>query len=253
VRFKPNRISLLDKLRGAPAAVGTGAETLGTVQLRLEGIDSIEKAAFQPLATDSRDNLFALIGKSDLMPAPAGYILSRMTDNKSRRPIAFAFAGNTLKADGSEVHLSPALLRQSVNYRQLLDGFAYPLYYNTLFSDLRLTFDEALEKARSANAATGIWPKDASLTGVRVRRKEDLATIPPVWPKLWRRLEEYFRTANSLAGFIDFLEQKNERIDVLNVMEERGLQDLIAVKGNKVRLLESPENLRIRAQAGWVK
>jgi hypothetical protein len=85
---------------------------------------------------------------------------------------------------------------------------------------------------------------------VTVRSKNDLATIPPIWPKLWRRLEEFFRNANSLAGFIDFLEQRNERIDILSIMEERGLQDLVEVRGDTVRMTEPPENLRVVGEAG---
>jgi len=45
----------------------------------------------------------------------------------------------------------------------------------------------------------------------------------------------------------------NERLDVLDVMEERGLQDLVEVRGNKVRLIEPPENLRVRGKAGKPK
>jgi hypothetical protein len=74
--------------------------------------------------------------------------------------------------------------------------------------------------------------------------------IPPIWPKLWRRLDEFFRNANSLNGFIDFLEQRNERVDILSIMEERGLQDVVKVRGNKVRMTEPPENLRVVARAG---
>jgi hypothetical protein len=63
-------------------------------------------------------------------------------------------------------------------------------------------------------------------------------------------LEEYFRSADSLAEFIDFLEVKNERIDILSEMEERGLQNIVAVQGNLVKLTESPENIRVVGKAG---
>jgi hypothetical protein len=65
-----------------------------------------------------------------------------------------------------------------------------------------------------------------------------------------RRLEVYLRNNGSLAGFISFLEEKNERIDVLSKMSEVGLQDLVKVDGDNVRLLEPPENLRVLAKAG---
>ncbi|MFN3682260.1 MAG: hypothetical protein ACK4VP_09495, partial [Nitrospira sp.] len=76
------------------------------------------------------------------------------------------------------------------------------------------------------------------------------AAIPPIWPKLWRRLEEFLRQNASPKGFIDFLERRNERVDVLPLMEERGLHDLIEVQGHTVRLFERPEHLRVIGKAG---
>jgi hypothetical protein len=175
-------------------------------------------------------------------------MLARMTDDKSGRPICFAFAGSTSRTDGSEVYLEAPLLRQSVNYKQARAGFAYPLYYNTLFASLRNEFNRAVAYAKEQHF--GYWPKDKTLKGVTVKSHADLATIAPIWPKLWRRLDEYFRKATSIAGFIEFLEGRNERIDILSTMEEQGLQDLVRVTGNKVRMTQPPENLRVVAKAG---
>jgi endonuclease YncB( thermonuclease family) len=252
VRFLANNLNLWKKLEGSPVELGTGTNTKNTVQLRLEGIDAIEKGATKPLSIQARDNMFKLIGFApNTQPEPQGYILARMTDDRTRRPICFIFAGKTNKADGSSVMLDAPLLRQSVNYQQMKDGFAYPLYYNTLFASLRKEFNAALTFAQQYSR--GYWPHDKTKKGVTVKRQTDLATIAPIWPKLWRRLEEYFRDANSLAGFIKFLAQKNERIDIISLMEERGLQDLVAVQGNSVRLREAPENLRVVGKAGQRK
>jgi endonuclease YncB( thermonuclease family) len=250
VRFKADDDAHWKKLEGRPVKPGAGAKSKGTVQLRFEGIDAIEKAATKPLSTEAKENMFRLIGYDENSnPTPSGYILTRMTDDKSRRPIAFVFAGSAPEADGKEnVHLGGARLRRSVNYRQMEAGFAYPLYYNTLFHDLRNQFDVALKSARTAKRK--YWKVDATRKGVRVRRKEDLATIPPIWPKLWRRLEEHLRTTTGLAGFKAMLEKKNERVDLLSVMHEVGLQDVVRVSGNKVWLSEAPENIRVRGKAG---
>jgi endonuclease YncB( thermonuclease family) len=248
LRFAANDNDLWTKLEGRPVKVSTSPKTLGTVQLRLEGIDAIEKKAIQPLATQARESLFSLLGHDAKHAEPDGYILTRMTDDKSRRPIAFAFAGRTKKRDGSQIVLDTALLNDSANLLQMRAGFAYPLYYNTLFADLRDRFTSELEAAKSNEL--GYWPSDRTQKGVRIKSKADLETIAPIWPKLWRRLETHFRTATSLAGFIDMLEDDNERIDVLDVMEERGLQDLVHVVGDSVSLLEPPENLRVVGQAG---
>lgn len=249
VRFRADNLALWNRLEGRAVAIGTGAETLGTAQLRLEGIDAIEKGATQPLATNARDNLFALIGyEPGVVAEPEGFILARMTDDTSRRPIAFAFAGMTERPDGDDVFLDVPLLAQSVNYQQMTAGFAYPLYYNTLFASLRNALTQAHAIGRLQ--PNGYFPHDATLAGVTVPAAADLETIPPIWPKLWRRLQEYFRHATSLAGFIDFLEERDERIDILSIMEERGLQDLVVVAGDTVRLLEPPENLRVVGDAG---
>jgi hypothetical protein len=122
------------------------------------------------------------------------------------------------------------------------------LYYNTLFASLRATFDKALAFAKRRDR--GYWPDDHTLAGVTVRNHDDQATISPIWPKLWRRMDEYLRKHDSLEGFKEFLEVRDERIDILSLMEERGLQDVVKVTGNKVRMTEPPENLRVRAKAG---
>src|SRR5512136_1543127 len=88
VRFLANDLSLWGKLEGKPVKLGTGVQTKNTAQLRFEGIDAIEKGAMQPLATEARDNMFKLIGYvAETHPEPAGYILARMTDDQSGRPI----------------------------------------------------------------------------------------------------------------------------------------------------------------------
>src|SRR5262245_1308553 len=105
VRFRADKNQLWSRLEGKPVRCGTGAATKGTVQLRFEGIDAIEKGAKKPLAYDARDNMFRLIGyKKGVRETPAGYVLARMTDDKSGRPICFVFAGKNPQKDGSDVY-----------------------------------------------------------------------------------------------------------------------------------------------------
>lgn len=241
VRFKADNIKLLKKLEGVAVNIGTGAATKDTVQLRFEGIDAIEKAATTPLSVLAKENMFRLIGfDKDSNPEPRGYILTRMTDPHGR-PVSFVFAGAAPKPDGSAVFLDAQLLGKSVNYHQVKDGFGYPLYYNTLFAALRKKFNEALVSAKQQHK--GYWPSDKTNTGVTIQGTASLKTIPPVWPKLWRRLQEYLRSNTSMNGFIQFLADKNERMIVLPLIEERGLQDIVKVAGKKVSLSVKPENL----------
>jgi hypothetical protein len=249
VRFLANNLNLWANLEGKSPKLGEGSKTKNTVQLRFEGIDAIEKAATKPLATQARDNMLRLIGfDENNNPEPEGYILARMTDDESGRPIAFVFAGITSQQDGSNVFLDGSMLRTSVNFLQASAGFAYPLYYNTLFASLRVEFNKAIVQAK--DDGLGYWPVDKTQAGVTVNTRADLATIQPIWPKLWRRLEEFLRHNDSLAGFIDFLEERNERVIILPIVEERGLQDVVEVQGNKVRLTEPPENLIVVGKAG---
>ncbi|MCP9464263.1 MAG: hypothetical protein NNA25_05640 [Nitrospira sp.] len=249
VRFLANDLKVWRRLEGKPPEIGRGAHNKGTVQLRFEGIDAIEKMAIKPLSTQARDHMLRLIGfDRRTNPEPVGYILARMTDDTSGRPIAFVFAGTTSQKDGSVVRLDRAWLRQSVNVKQAKAGFAYPLYYNTLFAAFREEIDKAMAHAKKNQV--GYWPLDRTLTGVTITGYKDLAAIAPIWPKLWRRLEEFLRQARSLAGFVTFLECRNERVDILPLMEERGLHDLVEVRGDTVRLTERPEHIRVIGKAG---
>jgi endonuclease YncB( thermonuclease family) len=249
IRFLADNLKLWNNLEGNRVNLGTGPETKNTALLRLDGIDAIEKGATKPLATETRDSLLGLIGfDREREPEPRGYILTRMTDDAYGRPISFAFRGTGRRNDGTTVVLDGAMLRESVNFQQARAGFAYPLYYNTLFAELRSEFAEAFRQAKAAKA--GHWPADRAVQGVTVKSRADLATVDPIWPKLWRRLDEYLRKNRSLSGFVQFLEAQNERVDILNIMAERGFQDVVEVRGNLVRLTEPPENLRIVARAG---
>jgi len=246
VRFKANNLDLWNRLDGRGVKIN---QSNGTVQLRFEGIDSIEKGAKKPLTTQSTYNMLNLIGYDKVQnPTPKGYILSRMTDDKTRRPICFVFSGETSNQDGEDIFLGQSQLRESINYKQMLDGYAYPLYYNTLFTSLREEFNKGLSYAKQNNK--GYWPTDSTKKGVTVNSHAELKRINPIWPKLWRRLDEYLNSNNTLDDFIEWLEDRNERVDVLSIMEERGVQDIVKVEGNKVKLTENPENLRVIAEAG---
>lgn len=246
LRFVADNLELWNKLDGRGVKI---SENNNSVPLRLEAIDAIEKGATRPLSVKAKDNLLKLINYDENQnPSPRGYILSRMTDDKTRRPICFVFADDTSENDGKDVFLERNSVRDSVNYKQMNDGYAYPLYYNTLFASLRDEFNKALSHAKQNNI--GYWPTDATRKGVRVNSHADLAGINPIWPKIWRRLDEYLRTNNSLDGFIEWLEDRNERIDILSIMEERGLQDLVEVTNNTVKLKDDPENLRVVGEAG---
>src|SRR5919108_2345360 len=96
---------------------------------------------------------------------PGGFILSRALEAHGR-PVAFVFAGAPPQPDGSEIVLKPGLLRKSVNFKSLAAGHAYPLYYDTLFVDLRDAFTTAAATARSQGL--GIWAADRSMSRLAI-------------------------------------------------------------------------------------
>jgi hypothetical protein len=120
------------------------------------------------------------------------------------------------------VFLDNQRLKESVNYKQMKDGFACPLYCDTLFASSRDEFNNALAHAKQNNL--GYWPTDSTEAGVIVNTHADPATIKPIWPKIWRRLDEYPGNQNSLNGFIDWLGDRNEWVDILSIMGERAFK-----------------------------
>jgi hypothetical protein len=168
--------------------------------------------------------------------------LSRSADAHGR-PIAFAFEGDAPEADGDFIFFERERLRESVNFLQVRSGFAYPLYYNTLFRTLREGFNEALADARAAER--GYWKRDATMSGVSVETRDELSLISPIWPKLWRRLEEWLRNNQGLDGFLDFIRDSGERADNLEIFEQSSLDNFMEVEGNTVRMTIDPRLLRV--------
>ena len=99
------------------------------------------------------------------------------------RPIAFVYSGDIDRADGDEdVFLDSELMIQSINIRQLELGHAYPLFYDTLFDDLRRTMVDSAKRARESG--DNVWSADATNEGAEYSGAESIATMPPNFPKL---------------------------------------------------------------------
>lgn len=243
VRFMADDDRLFDRLRGRRVEFKSG----GTVQLRYEGIDTIEKSATQPLSGDSRDANFALLREfsDQFTDTPRGFILTRQTDG-NRRPVSFAYSGDSDYMDGADVFLDGALARRSVNYKMVERGFAYPMFYETLFMEIRRELAAAFRSARAARLA--LHQSDGTLTGVRIESRDDLATIPPIYPKLWRRLEEFFRNHDELDGFKEWLAHRDsEKLSTLS--DQRTLisfDNVVDVQGSTVKLLYNADDMVFR-------
>jgi hypothetical protein len=260
VQFKPVNPTLLDQLDqpGRPVRL----TRIGSTQLRLEGIDALElhfDSTHQPrpLADQARD---FLTGKLGLNPVPyrppsnvqvkppvakdatPGFILSRALEINGR-PIAFAFTSTPPAADGAQVFLRASLLKRSLNYRSLAAGQAYPLFYDTLFADMRAVLTQAAVTTRQAGA--GLWPQDRSQTGLQLTDQAGLEQQGVVFPKLFRRLSEFLaqQQPGGLAGFLPWLAASEEQVLDLSASNFTHFDNVVAVEGDQVRLVRRPEEL----------
>ncbi|MBD2104090.1 thermonuclease family protein [Leptolyngbya sp. FACHB-261] len=239
VRFQAEDDELFDKLEGR-----IEFKSGGQVQLRYEGIDALEKAAVQPFSSNATErNIELLGGKRPNLP---GYILSSHADGNGR-PVCFVFTGDPPDWDnnGKGDELQADLLRQSVNYRLLLEGHVYPMFYETLYKELRDEMVFATKEARAAKRE--IWSADRSTDGFQVDIPPDLSEIPPIFPKLWRRLQSFYqRRSNRNKGIEVFIRELSRGKDRLfTIPDQRSIKfsTTLEVDGDKITMLYRPEEM----------
>ena len=241
VRFLADDDSLFDLLEGQ-----VDFKSDGEVQLRYEGIDALERAAIRPFSSDATEqNLQLLGGEENGQP---GYILSNQIEQNGR-PVCFVFTGEPNDADGSEIVLEPETLQQSVNYQLLAEGFVYPLFYDTLYQELRDRLVEAVETARQEKL--GIWTEDASNQGFTVQPPVNLAQLEPIFPKLWRRLETFYRRPSNqnktVAQFLESLAQGSDRLFTIPDQRSIKFSTALEVSGDTLKLKYKPEEMIFRS------
>jgi endonuclease YncB( thermonuclease family) len=234
------------------------------VQLRLEGIDTLETHFSTPggevhqprsLANAATDFLLDHLNITNVVWDSAhrtvvqaddgtpGYILSKQKDINGR-PVCFVFAGDAPDKDGSDIFLDGKRLKQSLNHQTLVVGNAYPTYYQGLFSELRKVLTEAATKARAKNL--GVFKLDKTNSGVLLDRLAVIIDEQPILPKLFRRLTEFMAGEEppNLDGFLDWLANRDTKpVLVISTQHFTHFDNLIEVKGQQVKLLELPENL----------
>ncbi|MGH3736272.1 MAG: hypothetical protein ACRDT6_11725 [Micromonosporaceae bacterium] len=263
IQFQPDDRGLLEKLPVLDRPIRF--TSVGSVQLRMEGIDALELHFTQPggrthqprpLADESRDALIETLGLGPVTyqepdgtrvrpPAPGdgrrGWILTRALDVHGR-PVSWVSTGEPPAADGSEVWLDDPLLRRTANYTQVAAGAAYPLFYDTLFADLRQGLADAAVAAEEAKR--GIWARDVTMSGVDGGSVRALQRDGVIFPKLFRRLAEYHATqSHDLDGFLPWLQQLGEQVIDLDTTNFTHFDNVVAVDGDQVRLTRPPVRL----------
>ena len=253
IRFEADEQKNWEKLSGKPVEVNAR----GHVQIRFEGVDTLEthyggEHQPLPLAIGALEWLLSGLGitgvewnegRTEITAADdgtKGYILSRTT-GEYRRPIAFVHTGDPPEEDGSEVFLNVDRMRESLNYRSIEEGMAYPTYYEGLFSDLREALTGGVEKAREAGL--GVWAEDRTNGGFEVKSLKSITEGEVILPKLFRRLVEYLGGGGEVAGFEEWLGARQEKILILSSGHFTHFDTVVEVEGSTVRMTERPENL----------
>ncbi|MEL6793096.1 MAG: hypothetical protein AAFP78_06565 [Pseudomonadota bacterium] len=244
MRFAPDDPTPIFKLRrrgGAPEINRTN----GSIQLRYEGIDTMESRALEAFsARATAANIDAATGGAGKVPAP-GYILSTQLGPRGR-PIAFVFAGDRDGETGDQIFLTPEDIEASINFRLLAAGHAYPLFYDTLFDDLRAHMSAAARDAEAAGA--GVWAADETNAGATW--SGGVESLAPIFPKLWRRIDTYVRDDGffdpnaPFAAFKDWFASKpDERVIVPSTGAITGFDNLIETTDDTVRMTVQPRDL----------
>ncbi|MET8013318.1 nuclease [Streptomyces sp. NPDC005271] len=196
----------------------------GHVNVRMEGIDTLEThysgqgpEVHQPLAFGhaAADELLNWLGFTNVHRNPdetvtatpdsvPGFILTSGADVHNRC-VALVGRGAPPAPSGFEIRVGPELLRKTANHHLLALGLAYPTYYTSLPSTLRDELTVAVHQAKAA-PAKGLWPSDATMTGVKVTGMYSITHEVVMLPKLFRRLKDYLDLGNpALACFPSFL------------------------------------------------
>jgi endonuclease YncB( thermonuclease family) len=259
--FKPDDPKLLGDIDGRSADYNGG----GFTQLRFEAIDALEihyryADCHQEFdhAKAARNFLLDTVGftqydfptssglhvGNEVPDRIAGWIATRAIDPYGR-PVAFVFKGDCPFADGAEEYLKTTHVKKSFNAKLATEGHAYPAYYASLPWELREYIDDCVDVARSGQA--GLWGDDTSgewnaFAGMTKLRES------VVWPKLFRRLAEFYNTGGKkLSEFDAWLQDdQKERDDKVWLREHDymvNLHDVVEVKDEKIRMTYAPENL----------
>ena len=191
----------------------------------------MENGARTPESSNATEKNLDLLGITDTVRETKGYILSNQLDPNGRA-ISFIFTGKPKdgEADGDSIFLTPERLKTSINYKLIANG---------------TTMVQTARKAKK-----GILQNDATTEGVTWKGASSLDKLPPLFPKLWRRLQEYtldrdFRDdSETLDEFIDYLQiKRSERVLVVSQGRFTGFDNVIEVNGNAIKLLFQPEEL----------
>lgn len=228
----------------------------GSVQIRLEGIDTPElhygKDA-QPFGEDSRDRLLKLLGFRDFVVSGdtitsakpdeiSGAILATGVETNGR-PISYIVSAEEAKTleNGEWVKVTQVFLQKTLNYQMLQEGMAYYTVYTSMPLSHRDFLQKIAKEAQQENR--GVWKIDRTREFV-LESQADLS--PPdgklILPKLFRRCTDYLKAVSGgfrgnlkdwlLSNNLATSRPENDRVLLGDV--ELKLSDLIRQNNNRI-------------------
>ncbi|WP_330290138.1 thermonuclease family protein [Streptomyces sp. NBC_00576] len=228
-------------------------------KLRLEGIDALEThyaGTHQPLQHGhaAASELLDWLGFTNVQRKPdetvtastpsstPGFILTRGADLFGR-VIALVGRGNPPGTSGTEISVGVPLLKQTANHHLVSEGLAFPTFYRSLFTDLRVELTTAAQQARAAGK--GLWPDDVTTSGVKITGLSSITDDAVILPKLFRRLVDFLKLDMAVTCFPAFLAGKEDKVTVLSTGERfPGLHKVVTISNAKtVRLTNPAEDL----------
>jgi len=260
IRFIPDSPEHLDDLQRADRK--RISKTDGSLQLRLEGIDTPEThygPHAQPMGERARDWLLEQAGFSDVVFNEAGTVTQASPERRAAAVLTKAFDPNgrpisyvlldedDAPADGEWTDVDAELLRRTLNARSLSEGVAYLTLYTSTPATHGRTLRALAREAREEDR--GVWAVDE--TG-EFRLADQGSIGPPdgalILPKLFRRCTDYLKAVE--GGFAGTLP---DWLVAASATGRRPENDLLLVCGETevaMSAVVQQLNQRIRFTAG---
>lgn len=253
IRFIPDSPERLDDLQRADRK--RVSKTDGSLQLRLEGIDTPEThygPHAQPLGDRARDWLLERAGFSDVVFDEGGTITAASPERRpvvvlskafdpNGRPISYLVVDeDEAPPDGEFAEVDEGLLRRTVNAGSLAEGMAYLTLYTSTPAVHGRVLRAIAKEAREQEL--GVWGADET---EHFPLADQGSISPPdgalVLPKLFRRCTDYLKAV--AGGFQGTLP---DWLVAASATGRRPENDLLLVSGIEVALSTVVQQLNQR-------
>lgn len=199
-----------------------------------------------------------------------GYIATAEAE-RNGRPLAWLFMGDSPYEDGSSITLDDLAARvpETLNYKLLQKGVAYPYFFKTLRSALRLPMAEAAKKAfedaRDGNVTDtrgNVWLSDLSVDGVDISDLTLLHEKMPIYPYLFRKIVKHWYALtmqqywDAIVGSGDIPADEDYTVNLEKLLEGADpymfvvsdqdfvrLSDILEVEAQRLKLTKQPYDL----------